>query len=532
MSRARLTALCIFSAILLSLPWLGILPGWILFFSLVPLLIIEDDLYNHRNKYTGIVFFGYAWLCFVLWNALSTWWIANATVTGAVLVTFLNASFMATVWWLFHLVKRRLRHPGYLSLIVFWISFEYLHYQWEIQWPWLNLGNGFANQVRLVQWYQYTGVLGGTLWVLMINLLLFRLYKEITGAVQTSKTITITLVLSTAFIPSWLSVSAYNRYQDQGVPVEIVVLQPNIDPYSEKFDKMSYSGQIRVLLQLTDSLVTAVTEYVIGPETALPPLCETPRMEQHPHLLPFYKRTLSHPGLQFVLGANTKIRFPKGEEMPATVRFDAANSSWYDVYNTAMRIDASAEVQRYHKSILVSGVEKMPFSRYFSFLEEYVIDLGGTTGSLGSQKEPSNFTSGNDVQAAPVICYESVFGEYITKYIKKGAGLIFVMTNDGWWRDTPGYKQHLSFARLRAIETRRAVARSANTGISALINQRGDIIQQTRWWTRTALKGTLKANGNLTFYVRYGDYIGRISVFLSALLVLYGLAQNRIKKRR
>ena len=178
MSRNQLSALSIFSACLLSLPWLGILSGWILFIALVPLLIVEDHLGNRKEKYTGIIFFGYGYLCFLLWNVLTTWWIMYATLTGAVLVTFLNAAFMATIWWLFHLMKRRFRLLGDLSLIVFWISFEYLHYNWEIQWPWLTLGNGFANQAKLVQWYEYTGVLGGSLWILTVNLLFFIFIKK------------------------------------------------------------------------------------------------------------------------------------------------------------------------------------------------------------------------------------------------------------------------------------------------------------------------------------------------------------------
>lgn len=526
MNRIQLTGLCLFSAILLSLPWLDILPGWILFVSLVPLLIMEDYQCNRKDNHTGIIFFGYAWLCFWLWNVLTTWWITNATVTGAVLVTSLNAAFMASIWWLFHLVKRRFRQLGNLSLIVFWISFEYLHYHWDIQWPWLTLGNGFANQVKLVQWYQYTGVFGGTLWIFVVNLLFFRLYKEITGNAPGRPAGSIGFIFFAIFVPLGLSVRDYNRYREQGEPCEIITLQPNIDPYSEKFDKMSKSEQIRILIHLTDSILTDSTAYVVGPETALPPLWETSGIQQHPYLGPFFRRTLTHPGLKFILGATTQIRFREGEKMPATVRFDATENLWHDIYNTALQIDSSGKVQTYHKSILVAGVEKMPFSRYFSFLEKFIIDLGGTTGSLGSQEEPSNFTSKNGIQTAPVICYESVFGEYIAKYIKKGAGLIFIMTNDGWWKDTPGYRQHLSFARLRAIETRRAIARSANTGISAFINQRGDIIQQTAWWTRTALRGTLNINDNLTFYVRYGDYIGRICSFMSVLLLLYYLSQK------
>ena len=114
--------------------------------------------------------------------------------------------------------------------------------------------------------------------------------------------------------------------------------------------------------------------------------------------------------------------------------------------------------------------------------------------------------------------------------MKKGAELIFVITNDGWWKNTPGYRQHLSFARLRAIETRRSVARSANTGISAFINQRGDLIQTTGWWEEAAIKSTLKRNEKMTFYVKYGDYIARISVFVSVLLILFLFVRKKTLK--
>jgi apolipoprotein N-acyltransferase len=180
----------------------------------------------------------------------------------------------------------------------------------------------------------------------------------------------------------------------------------------------------------------------------------------------------------------------------------------------------------------VNGVEKIPFMKYLGFLREIFIDLGGASGSLGSQDEASVFVSHDGTKIAPVICYESVFGEYLTSYIKKGAGLIFIITNDGWWKNTPGYKQHISFARLRAIETRRSIARSANTGISCFINQRGDIIQPTAWWTATAIKGQLNVNDEMSFYVKYGDFIARISLFISIMLVLYLISVGLLKDKK
>ena len=124
----------------------------------------------------------------------------------------------------------------------------------------------------------------------------------------------------------------------------------------------------------------------------------------------------------------------------------------------------------------------MPFASILKPLEKFALDMGGSIGSLGVQEESSVFESSiHDIVVAPVICYESIYGEYVSSYILKGAQLIFIMTNDGWWEDTPGYHQLLAYARLRAIENRRSIARSANTGISCFINQRGDILQRTEW---------------------------------------------------
>jgi apolipoprotein N-acyltransferase len=162
----------------------------------------------------------------------------------------------------------------------------------------------------------------------------------------------------------------------------------------------------------------------------------------------------------------------------------------------------------------------LPYPQYLGFLSDLAIDLGGAAGSLGTQKERSVFKNNiNKAKVAPVICYESIYGEFVTDYIKKGANIIFVITNDGWWGDTPGYRQHLSFSKLRAIENRRSIARSANTGISCFINQRGDILQKTQYWEKDVIKGKINLNNKITYYTIHGDFIGRISGFLSLLII-------------
>ena len=132
----------------------------------------------------------------------------------------------------------------------------------------------------------------------------------------------------------------------------------------------------------------------------------------------------------------------------------------------------------------------------------------------------------------PIICYESIYGEFVSGYVNEGAGLLFIITNDGWWGNTPGYRQHFQYARLRAIENRRSIARSANTGISGFINQRGDVLKQTPYWEDAAITETLNANSSLTFYAKNGDYLGRLSAFTGILLLIYGFVKGFLKKRK
>ena len=165
----------------------------------------------------------------------------------------------------------------------------------------------------------------------------------------------------------------------------------------------------------------------------------------------------------------------------------------------------------------------LPYPDKLAFLSELSIDLGGMVGSLGTQSTRSVFSiEGGGV--APIVCYESVFGEYVAEYVQRGATLLGVITNDGWWGDTPGYRQHYSYSRLRAIETRRYLARAANTGISGFIDPRGKDLATLGWDMRGWLRATLHQRTDVTFSVRYGEYLGRIGSFISILLALVALA--------
>jgi apolipoprotein N-acyltransferase len=531
MSRITRIGLSILTGILLSLAWLGF-PGWTLFFAFLPLLFIDRYFVKNKESYRSVLFWGHAFLVFLIWNGLTTWWISYATFLGAVMAIVVNSFLMSLIWWLAHTARRFFKsNLGYLALVAFWISFEFFHFHWDIEWPWLTLGNGFANNIKMVQWYEFTGTLGGSVWILVMNILLFNIIQDLRKRAGFKGLFyPVTGFVLLLAIPLFYSFSRYSNYIEKGKPLEVVVLQPNVDPYSESFDRAAENAKLDKLIRLADSQADENTDLIIGPETIFESSLDWDEAQLHTnyHYQRLKQLTIEYPNAEVIFGATTLIFYDSEEEATITAR--KYNNRFYDVFNSAIFIEQTGQNQIYHKSILVNGVEKIPFMKYLGFLRNVFFNLGGASGSLGSQDEASVFQLKDESKAAPVICYESVFGEYLTDYVKKGAELIVIITNDGWWKNTPGYRQHLSFSRLRAIETRRSVARSANTGISAFINQRGDLIQTTGWWEEAAIKSTLKRNEKMTFYVKYGDYIARISVFVSVLLILFLFVRKKTLK--
>jgi len=531
MKRSHRLLLSVLSGVLLSLAWLGF-PGWTLFVAFIPLLYLDRFFVEKKKDFRSVSFWGHAFLAVIIWNVLTTFWVANATLAGALMAFIINSAAMSAVWWLAHISRRNFRaNLGYIALIVFWITFEYIHYHWDIEWPWLHLGNGFANNVKLIQWYEYTGVFGGTLWVLIMNILLYKIARNIQLKTSIKNAIyPISAFILFLIVPIGFSLFTYSSYVEKENPKHIVIVQPNVDPYSESYDLAAETIKMQKFLDLAKLKTNNETDFIVGPETVFenPGYWNEAVLQSNRFYQTFSDFIRSFSNAEMVFGVSSYKVYPDKNTAPASARVQGEKA--YDRFNTAIFIDRAGNDQIYHKSKLVVGVEKMPFMKYLGFIEDIVINIGGTTGSLGHQTEPSNFISKDKTQIAPVICYESVFGEYVTGYVRKGAGLIFIITNDGWWKNTPGYKQHLSFARLRAIETRRSIARAANTGISCFINQRGDVAQPTGWWVETAINGTINANDKITFYVKYGDFIARISLFISILLLLNLIVKRVIKR--
>lgn len=506
------------SGILMGCSWPTYGNSWLLFLGFLPLLYAIEKLENSKIKnkkiYSLIIFYS----SFFIWNAIAVWWLHYSQRTDGsyaweayIFPVILNSLFMTIVFFFYFCIKKKVNKIlGQIFLISLWISFEKIHLEWELAWPWLNLGNAFSKYNKCIQWYEYTGIFGGSIWVWIINILIFnsiesyRRYKNIIFFIKN-----IIIILLFILIPICFSYWIYFNYKENGPSFNFLIIQPNINPYNEKY----YISDFKItkkLIKLIKKNIKINTYFILTPETAIP---GNNRI--------FLKKINTNNSIKLIknyINTNKKLVFISGIEL-----IDKLNNN-YKIYNSIIQLDYSNKIQMHHKSKLVPGVEIIPYKKILEPLfGKILLNFGGTNLSLSKDNiNYKNFIHPNiGIKISSIICYESIFGEYVSNFIKKGGEYITIHTNDAWWGASDGHIQHLYYSRLRAIENRRSIARSANTGISAFINQKGDIISFIKYNKQGSITNKIYANNIKTFYTNYGDIIARICIIINFIISIY-----------
>ena len=537
--------LSLISAMLLSISWPTYGIPFFIFFALVPLLMMEHDISKFSGiKNKGSLIFGLSYLCFLIWNIVTTGWLYGSknpdgthSLFAVAVPVILNSLFYSFIFQLYHWYKNAQgTYWGLTFFVAIWMCFEKFHLSWELTWPWLNLGNVFANYPKIIQWYDTLGATGGSFWILLINVYAFytlRIWEA--GRKRKSLTINSSVLVIGIAVPMLISLVKYNNFDEKPIgSVNVLMLQPELDPYTEKYSKDSLTI-LNDLLTLAETNSKGQIDYYIGPETSIPGFGSISENGfGQSMLLNTVKGFLSrHPKSVFATGISSH-RFYTDENEKSETAYQTSEGMYVDSYNSAVQIIPNQKVEVYHKGKLVPGVEIFPYINVLKpLLGDAMLNLGGTTASLGVDKKRTAFGNPyNPGKLAPIICYESIYGEFVTDYVKEGANFLAIMTNDSWWGVTQGHQQLMAYARLRAIETRREIARAANSGISAHINARGDVLADTLYGDKTTLFAKVNLYEGLTFYTRAGDLLSRISVFVLGFLVFYTLIkkfQNRKK---
>ena len=532
------------SALLFSVSWPTYGVPFFIFFAFVPLLLMEQEISKFSKiKRKGWAVFGLSYFTFFIWNLVTTGWLYYAknpdgsnSLLAVAIPLFANSLLMSSTFQLYYWYKKvRGTYFGLVFFVAIWLSFEKFHLGWEFTWPWLNLGNVFSEYPKVIQWYDTIGATGGSFWILLINVFTFytiRIWEA--GRIRKDLMKNVAIIFALIFIPIFLSIYKYNSFQEKPIGnVNVVLLQPELDPYNEKYSKDSLQI-LDELLTLAEQNTKGKVDFFIAPETAFPGRGSLSEKGFNKSIsINIAKEFLTkHPQSILLTGASThKFLFNESETENYSVKLQ--DGVWANSYNSAFQIIPNQNVEVYHKGKLVPGVEIFPYIRFLKpFLGDAMLDFGGATSSLGIDKKRKVFTNNfNKAKVAPIICYESIYGEFVTDYVKNGANLLAIMTNDSWWDNSEGHKQLLSYARLRAIETRREIVRAANSGISAHINARGDIVEDTFYGDQTALAVTANLLEEKSIYTKTGDLISRIAIFVLGFLLIYHFGEKIASKK-
>lgn len=487
--------------------------GWIV--GVLPALLITSYNANY-HKFSAV------YLAFLLWNTGTCYWLCYASVAGGLGAILVNPLLQTLPVWLFlYMYPKTNALKAFLILISAWLTFEFLHFRWDLSWSWITLGHALSTFTFGMQFYELTGVLGGSLWIWIVQLIFLQELLTQKKTLRKYLSIAIALPLLIDFI-LWFNVPKSKEN------VTVAVIQPNIDPY-HKFEKNTTANQLNTFKELIRQAQQHNPEWIILPETAIPYSIWEEQLYQDTFIKGLQEE-LKNEKQAILLGITSIRKYANGQGKSVSAAKLEGTQDWYDMYNAATIITKNENMQFHRKSKLVPMVERMPFLSVLGFLEKYsMIDLGGHSNSLGIVDKVQVLTH-NHTNVAPVICYESIYGDYVKEFSVQKADLIAIITNDGWWRNTSGYIQHAYYAKMRAIENRRYIARCANTGRSLFIDPKGNTQQATKWWHEAIIVQSLGKMNYTTVYARTGDILGWISLIALSINLgsVYFYRKNKV----
>ncbi len=508
--------LALSGGLLLFFSWAPNALTFLVFFAFVPFLLMANN-----QRFTLLAAFGYFFVGFFVFHLLSGWWMYSSTLAGSLLAHLFNAAYMAVVFVIWRYLKEQhlFKNLQFLVLAVLWLTFEYLHQSWELAWPWFTLGHVFGAKPQWVQWYRFTGSLSGSLWVLGANFLIFRILKKKGGLNQKAQLKNISMLLLVLLAPILISICIQTRNDTAAEKLRVMMVQPNIHPQKEKFAGISASDQLDKALNIVKQNALDSIDLLLFPETMLVDAVDENHPDESALIEPLFDLAREN-HLMVVSGAFSK-RFEKWDPSD----FDALieEQKPYVLYNSVLWI-FNDSIGFIHKEKLVPLVEKQPFQALMKPLQRRIEQSGGFFGRYGTFNSNRIIEFEQKGMFYPLICFESAFPVYQPGKAKPG--FIALITNDGWWKSSGGYLQHLMLARLRAVESGRWVARCANTGVSAFIDPSGQIVSHCPYAVEGALIYDIPLPDNSTVYARYGKILDALPPTTGLILMLMFLLKN------
>ena len=515
------------SAILLYISAIPSALWYLNFIAFIPFLSITDEVQKGTRP---ILNFALQLIVLLFAFYLSVgFWVLQTAHLGFIIGILIVIPFLILLLPYVIILKRN-RILAYIYFVTSWMAAEFIQNYFELGSPFYNLGHSLGANPKLIQWYSVTGAAGGTFWILIVNIALYSLIRRITvGKRWISRAIIAICIL---VIPMLVSITMYYSYKEKGISSEILVVHPCTDNANVKYQLNIYD-LLNIYLNIALPQITDQTDYVVFPETAI---TNTGWIKDYNRNLVFqhwFQQTANFPKLKLVTGAIAYEAIPNVEKIKhykkiPGIRYSEKYKRWYYTYNTALQLEVGQPVQMRVKEGLVPYQEYAPYPRILPRMSPVGIDF------QFSKREDNCmvFTSSNQQKTAALICYETVYSNLFAQATHQGAQAFFVLLNEGWYSKIKVSRQFLQLSVIRAIENRRSIAHCSNLGISAVINQRGDIIKQTQSKQATFLKSSIYMNRNKTIASVFGNYIGIIAIVLVVFVGVRELFQHLFIKRK
>jgi len=522
----------IFSGLLLGFSFPPFHFGWLAFVGFVPLIFATDKAENYRQVLK------LSYFAFLVFNMIVIYWIGGWTkesdpflmIGGAALV-LCHPLFFTIPMLVYHFVRKRLAKISIFLFPFLYLSFEHLHSTTEVAFPWLTIGYSQSYNLADIQFASFTGLFGLSFQILLVNCFVYFalatwLSESVTPVdyhkrdrirIAASLLVVIALIIAPEIYGDvTLNSSRKTEYPDK---LKVAIIQPNIDPYAK------WNGDIDQIMQIyekeTYKLESDKADLVVWPETAIPIYILLPQLSYYRNSLQTFLDTTN---TSLLSGLPLAHYYSDNDSVEPSSHYDEFVHKYYDAYNGAALFEPHSDVrQTYGKIILVPFGERIPYADAVPFLIK-PLSWGVGISNWARGKDTTVFKLRNGITFSTVICYESVFPNYVRQFVKKGADFLVIITNDGWYGKSSGPYQHAAYAVLRAVENRRAIVRAANTGISEFIDPYGRFIgNQTKLDERTVLTASIPISHQMTFYSEHGDWIAHVAEVVSFGVILFGL---------
>jgi len=506
--------ICLLTSVLLALSFPPFPAG-----ALVPIALAL--FLNHITKQGPQAAFRLGYITGLIWALFTLFWIATNTLAGAVVTITVTPLQYAVVWWLFNRIYQRNESLALWSFPILWVTAEYLRHFSDLRFNWMNIAYTQTYYLPFIQFMEWTGYLGIALLLGYIAIVLYQILYRKQRLIRNGIILSLLIIL-----PLIYGLIRMSDLGDEDFPtITVGVVQPNVDPF-KKWDREFQDSTFNILKNSTYKLSQDDPELVVWPETA------TPFYLRHKqNYLSQVHQMVDSLGIYLITG---------------TPDVEFVNEDEYITYNSAFFFEPhKLSFESYNKIALVPAAESMPFKNTLTFLRK--IDVGGGDffsgkqftvftmhRSIFEQFENENVTiadslENSEVKVSSIICFDSVFPHLVRQFVKNGARILTIITNDGWFGNTSGPYQHAQYAVFRAVENRVSIARSANTGISFFIDPTGKKHKMIGLHERDVISYDLPITKEVTFYTRRGDWLGTFCLIISISIIFYAFLKGKLK---